>query len=82
MVEDTDGAVVWSADCKSFFYVKLDDNHRPMQVWRHRLGTPQADDILVYEESDPGWFIHVQKSSSGRFFASSPATTMRRQSSG
>jgi len=21
-------------------YVKLDDNHRPMQVWRHRLGTP------------------------------------------
>ena len=31
----------WSgaADCESFFYVKLDDNHRPMQVWRHRLGT-------------------------------------------
>ena len=25
--------------CKAFFYVKLDDNHRPMQVWRHRLGT-------------------------------------------
>ena len=45
LVEETDGAVVWSADCKSFFYVKLDDNHRPMQVWRHRLGTPQADDF-------------------------------------
>jgi len=50
LVEETDGAVVWSADCKSFFYVKLDDNHRPMQVWRHRLGTAQADDILIYEE--------------------------------
>jgi oligopeptidase B len=37
VVEETDGAVVWSTDCKSFFYVKLDDNHRPMQVWRHRL---------------------------------------------
>ena len=45
LVEETDGAVVWSIDCKSFFYVKLDDNHRPMQVWRHRLGTTQADDV-------------------------------------
>ena len=34
--------VVWSKDATSFFYVKLDDNHRPMQVWRHRLGDKQA----------------------------------------
>ena len=67
VVEETDGAVVWSTDCKSFFYVKLDDNHRPMQVWRHRLGMPQADDILVYEEHDSGWFTHIHESSSGRF---------------
>ena len=67
LVEETDGAVVWSTDCKSFFYVKLDDNHRPMQVWRHRLGMPQADDILVYEEHDSGWFTHIHESSSGRF---------------
>jgi oligopeptidase B len=67
VVEETDGAVVWATDCKSFFYVKLDDNHRPMQVWRHRLGTPQADDVLVYEEHDAGWFTHIHESSSGRF---------------
>src|SRR6202012_5677878 len=53
LVEETDGAVVWSADSSAFYYVKLDDNHRPMQVWRHRLGTRQADDVLIYEESDP-----------------------------
>ena len=67
VVEETDGGVVWSADCKSFFYVKLDENHRPMQVFRHRLGTAQADDVLVYEEPDPGWFTHLHESSSGRF---------------
>jgi oligopeptidase B len=67
LVEETDGAVVWATDCKSFFYVKLDDNHRPMQVWRHRLGTPQADDVLVYEEHDPGWFTHIHESSTSRF---------------
>ncbi|WP_407177963.1 S9 family peptidase [Bradyrhizobium sp. STM 3562] len=67
LVEDTDGGMVWSADCKSLFYVKLDENHRPMQVWRHRLGTAQEDDILVYEEQDPGWFTHLHESTSGRF---------------
>jgi oligopeptidase B len=67
VVEETDGGVVWAADCKSFFYVKLDDNHRPMQVWRHRLGTKQADDTLVYEEQDAGWFTHLHESTSGRF---------------
>jgi oligopeptidase B len=67
LVEETDGSVVWSADSKAFFYVKLDDNHRPMQVWLHRLGSPQADDALVYEEQDSGWFTHIHESTSGRF---------------
>jgi oligopeptidase B len=67
VVEETDGGVVWTLDSKAFFYVKLDDNHRPMQVWRHRLGTAQADDVLVYEEQDAGWFTHIHESASGRF---------------
>jgi len=67
LVEETDGGVVWSADSKAFFYVKLDDNHRPLQVWRHRLGSTQAEDVLVYEEQDSGWFTHIHESTSGRF---------------
>jgi oligopeptidase B len=67
VIEETDGGVVWSSDSKSFFYVKLDDNHRPMQVYLHRLGTPQSDDLLVYEEKDSGWFTHIHESASGRF---------------
>lgn len=67
VVEETDGGVVWSADSKAFFYVKLDDNHRPMQVYRHSLGTSQSADTLVYEEKDTGWFTHIHESASGRF---------------
>ncbi len=67
LIEETEGGVVWSADSSAFFYVKLDENHRPLQVWRHRLGTRQADDVLVYEEQDPGWFTHIHESSSGRY---------------
>ena len=37
------------------------------KVFRHRLGTPQSDDVLVYEEKDAGWFTHIEESASGRF---------------
>ena len=67
VIEGTDGGIVWQADSCAFYYVKLDDNHRPMQVFRHVLGTAQADDVLVYEEEDSGWFTHIHESTSGRF---------------
>jgi oligopeptidase B len=67
LIEETDGSVVWNADSSAFFYVKIDDNHRPMQMWYHRLGTQQADDRLIYEEHDSGWFTHIHESASGRF---------------
>ena len=59
--------MVWGRNSTFFFYVRLDDNHRPLQVYRHRLGTPQSDDVLVYEEQDDGWFTRVEESASGRF---------------
>ena len=63
----TSGSVVWGLDSTFFFYVEIDENHRPLKVFRHRLGTPQADDILVYEEKDTGWFTRIEESASGRF---------------
>lgn len=67
VIEQTSGEVVWSADSTAFFYVKLDDNHRPLQVYLHRIGTAQAEDRLIYEEKDAGWFTHIHESASGRF---------------
>ena len=66
-IEQTTGSVVWTAASDGFFYVRQDDNHRPLQVWHHRLGTPQDSDRLVYEEADKGWFVRVEESASGRF---------------
>ena len=67
LIERTSGGVVWGADSTFFYYVQRDENHRPLQVFRHRLGTPQGDDVLVYEEQDKGWFASVDESASGRF---------------
>ena len=67
VIEDTGGGVVWSADTKHVFYVRLDENHRPSKVFRHRLGTPVDEDVLVYEEPDPGFFVSAGKTQSGDF---------------
>jgi oligopeptidase B len=56
---NTSGGCVWSADCRHVFYVLLDDNHRPSKLFRHTLGTPASEDVLVHEEKDPGFFMGV-----------------------
>lgn len=61
------GDFAWSADGRTLFYTVLDDEHRPRRVFRHRLGSDPADDALVYEEADPGFFVGVDQTESERF---------------
>ena len=61
LVPDTNGGGTWDAAGDGVFYCRLDDNHRPSKVFFHRLGTDVADDRLVYEEPDPGFFANVSK---------------------
>ncbi len=67
VVERTDGTVVWTRDSRAFLYVRVDDNHRTAQVFRHRLGADQSADELVAQDLDPGWFVHLRRSRSGRY---------------
>ena len=55
----------WSADSRWFFYTVPDDAYRPFQVWRHRLGTPADDDVLVLEEPDERFEVNVRATRSG-----------------
>jgi oligopeptidase B len=54
------GDVVWTRDSKAFLYVEQDENHRPRRVMLHRLGTAQSDDVEVFGEDDPMWFIGIE----------------------
>ena len=67
LIEESDGEMVWSADGASFLYIRLDENHRPSRVYRHHLGQDPATDELIFEETDPGWFMNVWRSRSRRF---------------
>jgi oligopeptidase B len=67
LIPDTGGYPVWSADGQWFFYARLDDNHRPRRIYRHKLGTPADEDVLVYEEPDIGFSVQLGETSSRRF---------------
>jgi oligopeptidase B len=46
------GGLAWSSDGQWLFYARPDDQMRPYEIWRHRLGTPVGDDVLVATEPD------------------------------
>ena len=60
-------SLVWANNSLTFFYDVLDEHHRPVQVFRHRLGDDPTGDVLVYQESDSRFFVGIGKSASNRF---------------
>ncbi len=54
------GSVVWTADNRTMFYsVEDEETKRQFQVFRHVVGRPQAEDVLVYEEADERFNVGV-----------------------
>jgi oligopeptidase B len=47
---------------------------RPYQIWRHRLGTSPAADVLVHSENDERFFLHVALTRSRRWIVISSAS--------
>ncbi len=66
-IDQTNGDFAWARDNRTVFYTVLDENHRPLRVYRHVLGTPVASDVLVYEEEDSGFFVSVGLTESRAF---------------
>ena len=57
----------WTNDSKGFYYCLQDDCQRPKWIYAHTLGQDQSQDLLVYEEEDPRFFVSIDKSESNRF---------------
>jgi oligopeptidase B len=69
IVPETASDVVWTRDCSAFYYVRLDAQHRPSSVHRHRLGVDVHQDIEVYAVADGGRFVSLSRLQYGRFAA-------------
>ncbi len=67
----------WTPDSRGFFYSRYKEPEKDaafqslnmnMKVWYHRVGTRQADDVLVYERPDhPEWGFQTSVSEDGRY---------------
>ena len=66
-IEGTIGNSVWAADDSSFFYTLVDENWRPWQVRRHVIGQKVDQDVIVYEEADPGFFVGLSITTSREY---------------
>ncbi len=75
------GGVTWHPSGEAFYYTTVDDTWRADKIWRHALGTDQADDELVHHETDGRFWVGVGRSRSDRFLviASGSKTTSEYQ---
>ena len=67
-IENTSGGITFSLDDKYIFYSKLDENHRPREIYRHEIGTPTIKDILIFKEESEAFTVGIGLSSDEKYF--------------
>jgi len=67
-IENTSGGITFSLDDKYIFYSKLDDNHRPREIYRHEIGAPTSKDILIFKEESEAFTVGIGLSSDEKYF--------------
>ena len=67
-IEETSGSITFSLDDKYIFYSKLDENHRPRKIYRHKLGTNSKNDQLIFEEKSEAFNVGIDLSSDDAYF--------------
>jgi len=67
-IENTSGGITFSLDDKYIFYSKLDDNHRPREIYRHEIGAPTSKDMLIFKEESEAFTVGIGLSSDEKYF--------------
>jgi oligopeptidase B len=79
-IADTTYSSAWSADASVFFYTTSNDAWRTDKVWRHVMGTPVTDDVVVVEETDERYNVNVGLTRSEKFVIISAASEITSES--
>ena len=76
-IPDVTANLVWAADSATLFYVRQDpDTLRAYQVYRRRLGSGAADEV-VYEEPDETFNVFLRRSQSRKYLMATSSHTLR-----
>lgn len=57
----------FGANAQTVYYTTYDDSLRPYRVYAHHLGTPIADDVLLYEDLDERFGVGIERSISKQY---------------
>ncbi|MGZ4486897.1 MAG: S9 family peptidase [Nocardioides sp.] len=76
-IEGVIGGATWDREGVHLYYTTIDESWRADKIWRHRLGTAQAEDELVLHETDGRFWVGVGRTRTDRFLmiASGSKTT-------
>lgn len=66
-VRDTAPGAFFTPDGQFVFYPTVDEAWRPYRIWRHRVGTPSAQDVVVFEEPDERFWVGAALSRSKKY---------------
>ena len=66
-VRNTYYGLEWSNDSEHVFYTKIDDTHRPHQVWLHNITQDSQLDQLKFHEPDESFFLDISKTKDDKY---------------
>ncbi|WP_439183755.1 S9 family peptidase [Carboxylicivirga taeanensis] len=67
----------WANDNSTYFYTtKNKVSLLGEKIWRHKLGTPVSNDVLVFHETDPSFYIGVSKTKSDQYIVIGEGSTL------
>ncbi|WP_406830352.1 S9 family peptidase [Pedococcus sp. KACC 23699] len=66
-VQEVGYGCVFSFDGRHLFYTRVDETWRPHQTWRHEVGTPAEQDVLVHQEDDERFWMGLGSSRDDRW---------------
>lgn len=77
VIEKVTGSVVWANDNHTIFYSSQDEvTLRADKIFKHKLGTKQVDDVLVYFEKDDTFSVDVSKTKSRKYLTIESGSTL------
>ena len=67
-IDNTTGSSTWANDNTTLFYTKKDEQTlRSNEVYKHKIGDSEAQDTLIYTETDDTFGVAVYKSKSRKY---------------
>ena len=76
-IENTTGGGVWANDNETLFYTRKDPvTLRSDKIYKHKLGTPTSEDVLVFHEQDDTFSTFIYRTKSKKYLVIGSFSTL------